>query len=55
MIARLRSWWRRKLLGLAQRRVESYGLTIVKLHEIAGTTYVVNADGSYWKLIKGRK
>jgi hypothetical protein len=50
MIARLRTWWRRKLLDWAQRQIESYGLTVVKLHTVAGTTYLVNADGSAMRL-----
>ena len=55
MLGNLRSWWRRKLLDMAQQRIESYGLTVVKLRKVAGTTYLVNADGSYLKLTKGKK
>ena len=53
---KLKGWWKRRQIDKAQALIESYGLTIVKLHEVAGTTYVVNADGSYMKLVKsGRK
>lgn len=55
MIARLKLWWQRRQLDKAQSIIESYGLSVVKLHQIAGSTYVVNADGSYMKLVKGTK
>lgn len=47
--------WKRWRLDRAQALIESYGLAIVKLHQIGNTTYVVNADGSYMKLVKGKK
>jgi hypothetical protein len=49
------TWWSRIRLDRAQAVIERCGLTVVKLHRIAGTTYVVKADGSYWKLIENKK
>lgn len=55
MIAGLRTWMAKRQLDRAQALIESYGLSVVKLVERAGTTYVVNADGTYLKLVKGKK
>lgn len=44
------TWWKRWRLDRAQDLIQSYGLTVVKIKEIAGTCYIVNSDGSYMKL-----
>lgn len=51
MIAKFKRWLETRRLDKAQALIESYGLSIVKLKEIAGTTYIINADGSYMKLV----
>jgi len=55
MIAAIRLWWQKRRLDSAQATIESYGLSVVKLHEVAGTTYLVNADGTHFKLVRGKK
>lgn len=50
MIARLTTWWRKRRLDAAQDLIESYGLTVVKLQQVAGTTYIVHPDGSAHRL-----
>jgi hypothetical protein len=53
MIARLRQWLAKRRLDRAQALIEGYGLSIVvKLRQVAGTTYLVNADGTCLKLQK---
>lgn len=51
----LTGWWQRWRLDRAQALIESYGLSIVKMHTVAGTTYLVNADGTHLKLVRGKK
>ena len=57
MLNTLKTWWKRRRLDRAQNLIQSYGLAVVKIKEIAGTCYIVNADGSYMKLTaaKGAK
>ncbi len=50
----LKLWWKRRQLAKAESTIESYGLSIVKLVKMAGTTYIVKADGSYLKLVQGK-
>ena len=44
------TWWKRRRLDRAQDLIQSYGLSVVKLKDVAGTRYLVNADGSFSKL-----
>lgn len=44
------TWWKRRRLDRAQDLIQSYGLSVVKFKDVAGTRYLVNADGSYSKL-----
>ena len=56
MIAALKHWWAKRRLDKAQSVIEGYGLAVVKIVTIAGTTYLVNADGTHLKLVgKGGK
>lgn len=55
MIARLRHWIAKRRLDRAQALIEGYGLSVVKLQHFSGTTYLVNADGTYLKLVKASK
>lgn len=48
---RLIHWWRKRRMDRAQELIESYGLTVVMIKVVAGTTYLVNADGSNMKLV----
>jgi hypothetical protein len=50
MIARVRTWLNAKLLDWAQATVNRYGLSVVKLQQVAGTTYLIDADGSARRL-----
>lgn len=45
------TWWKRRRLDRAQDLIQSYGLSVVKFKDVAGTRYLVNADGSYSKLV----
>jgi hypothetical protein len=53
----IKTWWKRRQLDRAQALIQSYGLAVVKIREIAGTCYIENADGSLLKLtaVKGAK
>lgn len=51
----LMNWWRKKRLDAAQALIESYGLSIVKIAEVAGIKYLVNADGTHLKLVASAK
>ena len=51
----LKTWWKRRQLDRAQALIQSYGLAVVKIREIAGTCYVENADGSYMRLAAVKK
>ena len=57
MIKTIKTWWKSRRLDRAQDLIQSYGLTVVKIKEVAGTCYIVNADGSFMKLsaVKGAK
>jgi hypothetical protein len=55
MIRAARHWWRKRQLDKAQALIESYGMTVVKLQEVAGTTYLVNADGTAMRLTPAGK
>ena len=55
MMARLRHWFAKRRLDRAQALIEGYGLSVVKLHQVGATTYLVNADGTYLKLVKASK
>lgn len=57
MIAAIKTWWKSRRLDRAQDLIQSYGLTVVKIRQVSGTCYIVNADGSYMKLsaVKGAK
>lgn len=52
-------WLKMKVVAFkmkyATKWIEGYGLSIVRLEHKAGTTYIVNRDGSFHKLIKGKK
>lgn len=50
MIRAVRLWWAKRQLDRAQALIERCGLSVVKLHTVAGTTYLVNADGSAMRL-----
>ena len=50
MIARIRSWWDRRRLDWAQSVINRFGLTVVKLHQVGTTTYLIDADGSARRL-----
>ena len=57
-IPSIKTWWKRRQIEKAQALIESYGLSVVKLQTVAGTIYLINADGSSMKLVatsKGRK
>lgn len=51
MIASIRTWFEKRRLDRAQALIESYGLTVVRLKEIAGATYLINADGTHLRLL----
>lgn len=57
MIKTIKTWWKSRRLDRAQDLIQSYGLTVVKIREVAGTCYIENADGSLLKLtaVKGSK
>lgn len=57
MLNTIKTWWKIRRLDRAQDLIQSYGLTVVKIKEVAGTCYIVNADGSFMKLsaVKGAK
>ncbi len=55
MTSKLKEWWEDRRIARAQAVIESYGLSVVKIIERAGTTYFVHPDGSYLKLTKGKK
>lgn len=57
MIKTIKTWWKIRRLDRAQYLIQSYGLTVVKIKVVAGTCYIVNADGSFMKLsaVKGAK
>ncbi len=55
MLSKLKEWWEDRRIARAQALIESYGLSVVKIVERAGTTYFVHPDGSYLKLTKGKK
>ena len=55
MITGIKTWFRRKKLDWAQAHIESYGLSVVKIHEVAGTLYIVKPDGTHMKLVRGKK
>lgn len=56
---RLFQWWRKRQMDRAQELLESYGLSVVMIKEVAGSKYLVSADGSHLKLVgqppKGKK
>lgn len=52
------TWWKRRKIDRAQALIEGYGLSVVKLQTVAGTMYLINADGSAMRLVatsKGKK
>lgn len=52
------TWWNRRKIDRAQALIEGYGLSVVKLQTVAGTMYLINADGSAMRLVatsKGKK
>jgi hypothetical protein len=51
----LRKWIEKRRLDKAQEIIESYGLSVVKMKTVGGSTYIVNADGTYLKLVKASK
>lgn len=55
MIGADRRWWAKRQLDKAQALIERYGLTVVKVITLAGSTYLVKADGTHLKLVKGGK
>jgi len=50
VIAAVRHWLAKRRLDRAQAVIEGYGLSVVKLKTVAGTTYLVNADGTAMRL-----
>lgn len=55
MIARIRKRFEQRRLDRAQALIESYGLTIVKIQNVGDTKYLVNADGTFMRLVERRK
>ncbi len=52
----IREWWRKKRFALAVGWVESEGLTIVNIQEVAGTAYILCDDGPRMRIgAKSRK
>lgn len=51
----IRAWWTRARVERAQALLNRHGLTVVKIVHQAGTTYLVNKDGSYLKLVREKK
>jgi hypothetical protein len=49
-MGRAKQWLNAKLLDWAQATVNRYGLSVVKLQQVAGTTYLIDADGSARRL-----
>lgn len=55
MIAAVRLWLAKRRLDRAQALIERCGLTVVKLQTVAGTTYLINADGTAMRLAPARR
>lgn len=52
VIGKIKHWWAMRKLSRAQAVINSYGLSVVKLKEVAGTTYLINPNGVHLKLSK---
>lgn len=52
MIARLKLWLQKRRMDRAQAMIESYGLSVVRMKTVAGTTYIQHADGELLRLVK---
>ena len=48
-------WLQKRRLDRAQELIERSGLSVVMFKHSGDTTYLVNADGTYLKLSKGKK
>lgn len=55
MFSTIKHWWAKRQLDKAQATIEGYGLRVVKFITIANTTYLVDADGTHHKLVRGKK
>ena len=41
-----------RLLAFAFYIIEKHGLTVVDIHEVAGTQYIVDLEGSFYRIGK---
>ena len=46
MIKTIKTWWKSRRLDRAQDLIQSYGLTVVKIKEFAGTSGTITMDST---------
>jgi len=51
----IKQWWAKKQYAKAVKIINGYGLTVARMYEVAGTTYIQNNEGQLFKLNKANR